>query len=288
VAAALVVLAASAASIFQPATKLPSMVYLRPPSNEWPYGIVSLDKKYWNVFIVRTPKNEWAVSVERGSPVGPEGLKNALATRFGPDNAKKRPVRLYQDMSCPDDIQKVFVDAAHELCDPLKVEVDTIPLPDKDNFQALRKLRREEQLAPFKDILQLGIFAHLAAAASLALVVWWTPRGVKGAGAVTAGNLLLAFGQAIALPVALYAAMLPDEAGPEFKRLAANLKPHLWISYASAAALAAGALNAFFGLLMVPEKLPEPQVFRPRVPLGLGNKPRSDAGSEPPPAAPPS
>jgi hypothetical protein len=263
VAAAIVALAAAACGVFYPTARLPERAYVRPPNSTWPYSAVETDKAFWNVFVVRTPKNEWGVLIEHSNPTGPEGLKNTLVKLLG-EAAGKKPVRLYEDLSCPEDLRKVFLDAAHAAADPAQVEVDDRILPDPADLNAIVRQREDERLAPFRDTVQLGILAHLSSALALALVVWWVPRNVRGAGVVTGGNLLMAFGQAVALPISLYVAMKPDEPGyPEFRRLATHIQPHLWIALASSAALVVGALVAAVGNTLVLDSPPAP----PRKPL---------------------
>ncbi len=255
------------------------MAFVVPPSTDWPYGVVSLDKAYWNVFITRTPRDEWGVVIERGTPQGPEGLKNALARRFAPGGAGKRPVKVFLDMTCPPDERQVFLDAARTVTDPAGVALEDEPLPDRDDFETLRRKRYEAQLAPYRDTLEFGVLAHLASAAALALVVWWTPKTVRGGALVSGGNLLLAFGQAVALPIALYVAVMPDGLGtPDFKRLSLHLQPHLWIVYASSAGLIAGVLATTLGHLLVPK---DPTPSPSRVAKAAEAAPRPEAPPSP-------
>lgn len=276
VACALVTVGATAGAVIFPTSALPGMAYLTPPPSEWPYGAVEADKAYWNVYLIRTPRNEWGVVVEHSNPLGPEGLKNALERRFAPGGPGKKPVRLYLDLSCPEDQRKVFLDAAHAAADPAGVSIDDRFLPEQEDLAALVRQRAEERMAPYRDTLEIGLLGRIASAAALALVVWWMPRSVRGGSLVTGGNLLLAFGQAVALPIALYAAVLPDPAtGPDWKRLAIHIQPHLWISWASSAALVVGALVATTGSALAPDEPRESP---------MGAKPQKQR----PPADPPS
>jgi hypothetical protein len=250
ISAMLVTIIATAAAVFFPSTRIPKMALVQPPSDEWPYGVVALDTSCWSCFLVRTKKDEWAMRIEKGSGLGPLGVKNILGQRM---EKEQRPVRAYMDLDCPDDIQKVFLDAVHGVADPVSASVEDVTLPPVQDFQIIRQRRMEERLAIYKDTLDVGILAHLAGAAALALVVWWMPKqaGLRGYSLIAAGNLVLSFAQAIALPVALYVAMMPDQPGaPNWKRLSTHVLPHVWIFVVSSGALALGSLVAFAGNLL--------------------------------------
>ena len=286
-AAATVALAAATCGAVYPTSRLPERAYLRPPNSTWPYGAVERDKAFWNVFVVRS-QNQWAVLIERSNSTGPEGLRNTLVHLLAEAGGKK-PVRVYLDLSCPEDQRKIFLDAAHAAADPAQVEVDDRILPDPADLSAIVRQREDERLAPFRDTVQLGILAHLASALALALVVWWIPREVRGAGIVTGGNLLMAFGQAVALPISLYVAMKPDEPGyPEFRRLAVHVQPHLWIALASSAALVAGAFVAALGNTLAvdtPPAAPRKPLQQPRLSQGRERTPVAQETQPPEPAA---
>jgi hypothetical protein len=285
--AVLVALGVPALTVAFPTVRIPGLLTLRPPSTEWPYGIVTEDKGYWNIYVLISRRHEWAGSLER-SDLGPEGLKLALDRRFAPGGPGKRPVRVYVDPRAPSEVRASFTAAVDAAAGPAGVAVDQVDLPDPDNFDALRKLERQRQVEPFHEVLLMSGLAHFAAAIVLALTVWWADaRGkrARAATTITGGYLILALSHVLAVPFALYLGMIPTGgAGTSFARIAQNVLPHVGLLFVSAVMSTVGTIAAAIGLVTLPdEPAPGPPRLTPRVRIPRNAEPTPGEAVTPPP-----
>lgn len=265
IAAVLITLGLPALTLSFPSVRIPGLLAITPPSTEWPYGIVEQDKARWNVFVLISKRREWAAAFER-SELGPEGLKLALDRRFATGGPGNRPVRIYVDPRAPEEVTDSFAKAVGAAAGPAGVDVDQVLLPDPNDFDALRRLRRHQQVEPFHEILLMSGLARFGAAIVLALTVWWADaRGkrARAAATVTGGFLVLALSYVLAVPFALYLGMIPTGgAGTPFGRIAQNVLPHVGLLLVSAGMTAMGAIAATIGLLTLRD---EPAQGPPRL-----------------------
>jgi hypothetical protein len=257
-AAFLVGLVAMTLEVGYPSALVPGIATVRAPPDEWPYGAVAEDRESWTAFIIISERREWAAAF-LGNELGPDGLGQALARRLG---TTKRRVRLFFDPRCPDEARALFEKAVADAATGAGVAYSTERLCERDDFAAMRRLVHDQALGVFREIALFGSLSRFAWALALALVVWQADvrtKGARGTSLLAGGELVLAFGQVVALPVLLYVGMLPEERffKNPFVRLGENAQHYEILLTASAAIMTIGAGLAFAGQLLAPDAATE-------------------------------
>ncbi|MBI3724092.1 hypothetical protein HY251_09095 [bacterium] len=286
--------------VYAPGSRLPGVLAVRPPSSSGLDDVVNVDRSLQNVFVVEATRNRqrcWAATVKSETPerasLDPAALADVLTERFA--KYEKKNVRIYFPGHCDKESKAAFVAAVVSATSAVGQTFDEARLPVQEDWDALRKLNHQERLRPFQEGAYASTAARFCGALALALVVLWADaRGTRAraASVLTAGCLVLALAQVVSLPLVLYLGILSERTAPDKIRYLDAVTPHVFLLVLGAIGLAAGAVIAMFGVLLMPEG-EEPALPKlPRAPrVSLAPRPEATPASPsapPSPAAPPS
>lgn len=266
-AAALVGLCATTVDAVYPSARIPGIATVQQPSAEWPYGAVRQDPARYTAFVIISDeggKKEWTGLVGEAK-LPPDGVARSIQRKVA---AAPRPVSLFYDPRCPQDIRAVFSSAVDAAAKAAKVEVQEESLCNPEDFAVKRKMLHDEALGEYREIAVLSSLARFAFALALGAIVWRADtrtRGQRGIALLGGGQLVLALGQVVALPLLLYVGMLPEERYYKnpFLRYGENAQVYEWLCWASAGLLALGALASTIGQLLAPEAPAAPEAAGP-------------------------